>query len=248
MRILIFILCALFAISVAAQKKKKETVVKNPKVLMERIEWDSPQRTNVPQIDDIYNRGDSIYKHIQEISDSLVFYKVVKIVNSNTGDTIAAVVDENGLIRSKYAAFNQYTTATIAGVKLTGDAACLASDTKNLTKTLLFNPIERKKIFSVVKESPAEVLGNFKNASKQLGTMGKIVPNIFSAFKKQREEIRLFIKYGSVPDDSGSESVSTDGLATNVISKTSQQILDEIAIAEEKDKIEKDKNDINEEM
>lgn len=237
-------LCALFAMSSAAQKKKKEIVSNNPKVLMEKIEWESPKRTNVASIDGIYDRGDTIYMHIQEICDSLVFYDVVKIANSDTGDTIVAVVDENGFIRSKYAAFNQYSTAAIAGLQLTADAVSLAADATTLGITLILNPAE---VLSV--ENPKEAMKDFKKASKQLGSMSKIVPNIFSAFKKQRNKIQYFIKTGSIPKPSDKkDKVTTDGLAETVLSKTSQQILDEMAKTEELDGMEKGKADIDKKL
>lgn len=216
-------LCILMVQPVSAQKR-------NPEKILKGIKWNSPKRTNIREIDAIYNRGDSIYKHILDMSCNLVFYDVKQIVNVETGDTIIRVVDDRGTIRGKKMAAMQYITATAYGLGLLNDTKGLVDDAKELTK-------KPGPAWDFLKKDPLGTGLTFGTAISQIGKMSKAVKGVTDAFKLQKRKIRFYIKEGENIGKgvvNGSESnVSLD--FGESLSKTSQQILEEDALADLED-------------
>lgn len=249
MRKVLLVISCLFVIQGLIAQDKEGGIV-DPKDWMKKIVWDSPKRTKIQTLDTFYDRGDIFHKHIMDIGNELVFYDVRMIANSDTGDTIVAVVDEEGNIRSRYLAMKQYlssielfATLIIDGKKLVHDGLDIRKNIKQIIK--LGNSDDFIRTLSI---SSSTI-----KAFKQLKNMYSVVINdAQKGFEMQRDKIRRYIKQADVVTDLSDPSlrnipgVVLDGTA--VLTKTDQEIMDGIGQSETVDMEMKNDMDILEEL
>lgn len=160
--------------------------------LLKGIEWTSPERTGITEIDALYDRADSLYECLQTFGDSVVYYDVKVVANSDTGDTIVCVVDGNNNIRSPKLAFGQYSTATSYCMNLTEKILNVSVSVKdatpaikNLVKGISSNPIESASILLTFG-------GNSRKILKMCRIAGRSVKDMLAKFKEQRKRIKSY--------------------------------------------------------
>lgn len=115
-----------------ARKKKEEKPNPDPKSWVTKLKWSKYERTDISSVDAFYAQGDTIYKHLTELADDMIFYDVRKIVNTTTGDTLVAVVDDQGNIRGGKAAFKQYLQAGFIAATILQDISSTIETGKSL--------------------------------------------------------------------------------------------------------------------
>lgn len=160
--------------------------------LLKGIEWISPERTGITEIDALYDRADSLYECLHTFGDSVVYYDVKVVANSDTGDTIVCVVDNNNNIRSPRLAFSQYSTATSYCMDLTKEILNVSVSVKDATPAL-------KKLVKGISSNPIEAAstllifgGNSKKILKMCRIAGKSVKDMLAKFKAQRKRIKSY--------------------------------------------------------
>lgn len=246
---ILLLFLSLYVIQGLIAQDEKDRMV-NPKDWIEKVVWDSPKRTNIPTLDAFYDRGDSFYKHIMEMGQDLVFYDVRMIVNSDTGDTIVAVVDEEGNIRSRYLAMKQYMSAINLFTTLGADGVKLVHDgweiRKNIKQIIKVNNIDN--IFRTLSQTTTAL-----QAVKQIMDMCSVVENdVMSGFKIQRDKIKRYIKQADIVTDLSDPSlrnipgVVLDGTA--VLIKTDNEIMNGMSQSDVEDMEIKNNIDILEEL
>jgi len=241
---LILIVAGFFAIQRLAANGGNE---QNSKDWISKIKWDSPERVNIPTLDAIYDQGDSLYKHIKELGQEIVFYDVRMIANYETGDTIVAVVDEDGNIRSRYLALQQYMNTIDLAMALVSDGAILTRNAlavrKDISKIVnLKNPFESMAVISTATK-----------AINQIRKMYGVVSNdVVKSYIRQKNKIKKYIKQVDVVSDLTDPSlrhipeVVLDNTA--VLTKTDKEIMEGLGQSETEDAAIKDSMDILEEL
>lgn len=237
MKKLLLILGLILAIQpvMADKKKGKEEGpkdIQNPKEFIAGIEWESPERTDYESVNAYYDKCDSLYTRLKDIGDKLVFYDVMMIANEETGDTIVAVVDDEGNIRSGYAAFNQYFQASLLGANLaTYGMSVITNGTLVLTdlpNIVMSNPLKAASIAKAVKK-----------VSKQTAKLAGVVPAITKSFKQQKNKIRAYVKKADEVESLSDPSLrSIPELALDesaVLVKSNQEITESLSQVQSED-------------
>ena len=116
----LFVIIALGLTMTASAKKEKGKKVLTPTELVSSLKWshEAGQKTDVAALDEILVAGDSLYANVQKLVGGMTFYDVKKIAIAETGDTIVAVVDEQGNIPHLTEAFMADAIGTAAGAML----------------------------------------------------------------------------------------------------------------------------------
>lgn len=234
-KLLLLLGLALAIQPVFADRKKDKSEEKDkptPREFIASLDWEKPEETDFEAVNHFYNQSDSLYHFIKSLDSTMVFYDVKMVANAETGDTIVAVVDEEGNIRNGKLAFAQYANATIAATNLTlYSAAVLASGT-GLAGDLgsyISNPLKAV--------STGKTLGK---TMKKVKAMYGIVPVMANAFKTQKTRIRTYLKQADQVDDLSDPSlrnlpdVVLDESA--VLTKSNEEIMESLNRVAEEDK------------
>lgn len=258
-RLIIIAVLASIAFSLTAEAKKKKEVAPNPnpESWVTKLKWSKPEKANNATIDDYYAQGDTIYKHLKDLASDIVFYDVKKIVNTDTGDTLVTVVDSQGNIRGKEAAFWQYTNALNIAIVTYEDL----NKTIKLGKAIIKQHKELVKTDDTIKEKgsggffgtftkiinvaggvaeDATLISKLKKAGEEMGAMYYLVGHdLIKGFKEQRKKIRTLKKEISkpaiTPYDPQLRNLPDLPLGDEVLSKSDKEILDGLANAEKED-------------
>lgn len=188
MKQVLILMCLL--LSVTATMAKKEKTKMSLRQQVSALKWTSPTKTGVESIDKFYDQGDSLYKHITELSDGLTFYDV-KMVANEKGDTIVSVVDEEGNLRSGWGAAKQYVTTGLYAAILGSDCASavksggsIIKDAKNLIKGS--NPLQTLSLITATAK-----------AVKMITNLANTGTSLVQEFTTQRSKIRKYVKASS---------------------------------------------------
>ena len=221
MKHVLILMCLL--LSVTATMAKKEKTKMSLKQQVAALKWTSPEKTGVESIDKFYDQGDSLYKHITELADGMTFYDV-KMVANESGDTIVAVVDDEGNIRSGWGAAKQYVTAGLYATILGSDCASavktggsIIKDAKSLIK--VDNPLKAISLITATTKA-AKMITNLANTGTSL----------VQDFTAQRKKIRKYVKASSSVSELSDPTLrSIPGVEldeTAVITKSDKDFLD----------------------
>lgn len=157
---------------------------------LKSIEWNSPKRTGVASIDDLYDQSDKLYMAVKNMSDSVPMYSLRSIVEN--GDTVAiVVVDQNNKPYQSSSAATQMikgglylTSLTAQGLQIPLKYASLATDIPNIIKVLGFGSIRAGK--------------DFFNSQKKVGKIFKeIMPQLKDFYNKRGNPIKEYAKASS---------------------------------------------------
>lgn len=242
MKTLILILCVSFAFATpsSAQKSEKQSEYAS---WVKKIKWKSPKRTQIKALDNLYDAGDELHASIMQMADSLVFYDVKMIANETTGDTIVAVVDDQGNIRSGYMAFKQYMSLANAGLTLVKDGKPIienAIDVKDHIKEIvdLDNPLKSLSTIASATTAVTQIVQMYKTVST----------DVIGDLLKQKKKIKAYIKSAneveSLSDARLREIPGVELDSGNVLSKSDQEILESINVAINEDNSLKEDVDI----
>lgn len=231
MKYLIIFIMLLSAVAVEAKKEKKSLQSMTPAELVKSLKWtvkQDPEQGNVESLNAIIVSGDTLYKHITEMVGAMTFYDVKMIANETTGDTIVAVVDDQGNIRNKYVAFMQYVTVGKIALTLGNDLVSTLSNARGL-KDDWKKFVDTKNLGQSL--SLSLTLGT---AIKQMTKMSKVVTDgLINNFVNQKKKIGAYIKESAnVTDLSDPKlrnlpdvNISPD----DVLTKTEQEITESLA-------------------
>ena len=220
----LFVIIALGLTMTASAKKEKGKKVLTPTELVSSLKWshEAGQKTEVAALDEILVAGDSLYANVQKLVGGMTFYDVKKIAIAETGDTIVAVVDEQGNIRDRYQAFMQYFQAGKA-------AAILSSDIVNVGKEAVDLKDHFKEIVDL--KDPLKSLSlvsTLSTAIKQITNMGKAVKvGLVDNFVAQKSKIRTYIKeadQASGLSDPKLRNLPGVTLSDDVLTKSEQEV------------------------
>lgn len=218
-------LLLLMALSLTANAKKEKTKkVLTPTEIVSNLKWthEAGKKTEVAALNDILVAGDSLYDHVKKLVGGMTFYDVKKIAIAETGDTIVAVVDEQGNIRNKYQAFMQYFEAGKA-------AAVLSSDMVKTSKEAIDLKDHFKEIVDI--RDPLKTLSlvsTLSTAIKQISKMGEAVKvGLVDNFASQKAKIRTYIKeadQASGLNDPKLRQLPGVTLSDDVLTKSEQEV------------------------
>ena len=230
----------LLAITLTADaKKKKETKAVSPTELVSNIKWthEAGSKTGVDALDDILIAGDSLYAHVNDLIGGMTFYDVKKIAIVETGDTIVAVVDDEGNIRDRYKACVQYIDAGEA-------AAVLSTDIFKTSKEAIDLKDHFKEIVDL--KDPLKSLslvGTLTTAITQISKMGKVVKEgLVDNFLAQKKKIRTYIKEADQAtglDDPRLRQLPGVTLSDDVLTKTEQEVTASLEKSREEENVTK---------
>lgn len=230
----------LMAISLTATaKKEKVKKVLTPTELVSSLKWshEAGKKTDVAALDEILVAGDSLYAHVQKLVGGMTFYDVKKIAIAETGDTIVAVVDDQGNIRDKYQAFMQYFEAGKA-------AAILSSDIVKTGKEAIDLKDHFKEIVNL--KDPLKSLSlvsTLSTAIKQITNMGEAVKvGLIDNFAAQKSKIRTYIKeadQASGLNDPKLRNLPGVTLSDDVLTKSEQEVTETLEKVKEEEKVTK---------
>lgn len=235
MKYLFIIALSLLTITASAQKKKrdkKDLSLLTPTELVSSLKWtvktDEVKKYNVQSLNAVVESGDSLYKHINEMVGSMTFYDVKMIANEATGDTIVAVVDDQGNIRNKYAAFMQYVSLGSVALTLGSDIVNTLSNARGLKKDIS-KFVDTKNL-----EQSLTLSLMLGTAIKQMSKMSKVVANgLVGNFLTQKKKIGAYIKESAnVTDLSDPKLRNIPNVNLNpddVLTKSEQEITESLA-------------------
>lgn len=235
MKYLFIIALSLLTIAASAQKKKrdkKDLSLLTPTELVSSLKWtvktDEVKKYNVQSLNAVVESGDSLYKHINEMVGSMTFYDVKMIANEATGDTIVAVVDDQGNIRNKYAAFMQYVNLGSVALTLGSDIVNTLSNARGLKKDIS-KFVDTKNL-----EQSLTLSLMLGTAIKQMSKMSKVVANgLVGNFLTQKKKIGAYIKESAnVTDLSDPKLRNIPNVNLNpddVLTKSEQEITESLA-------------------
>ncbi len=209
--------------SVSAEKKKeKKKKEKKP------IEWVMPELTGDETFDDFLKECDTLYTRMQTIEKEVPFYEVRKIINTETGDSIVAVVDSIGTIRSSSLAYQQYLDAIESASNLILDFAVISTSTAAATTAL---PSLGMKAFTYGKyiKTGGQLAIQCPAKLKEMIQKFTVQRNAIRAYKKDFDEKTGKIKDPSVNPDS-LEALNLGEKAA--LNKSTEQIAAELADAD----------------
>lgn len=199
---------------------------------MSSLKWtvktDEVKKYNVQSLNAVVESGDSLYKHINEMVGSMTFYDVKMIANEATGDTIVAVVDDQGNIRNKYAAFMQYVNLGSVALTLGSDIVNTLSNARGLKKDIS-KFVDTKNL-----EQSLTLSLMLGTAIKQMSKMSKVVANgLVGNFLTQKKKIGAYIKESAnVTDLSDPKLRNIPNVNLNpddVLTKSEQEITESLA-------------------
>lgn len=228
-RIVILLLMASLVFSAEAKKKKEEKPNPDPKSWITKLKWSDHEKTDIASVNSFYAQGDTIYKHLNDLAAAMTFYDVKKIVNTTTGDTLVAVVDDQGNIRGKKEASDQYVQAGFIALTIGKDiintitkAKAIKEDWKSLVKGDILKNISR-----------GAELGK---AIKEMTVMQYVVSrDLIKGFETQRKKIALLINHEGSPYDPGLINLPELSSDDDVLAKSDQEILDGLEKAQKED-------------
>lgn len=254
-RIVVLVLLASLIGIAEAKKKKEEKPNPDPKSWVTKLKWSKYEKTDIASVNDFYAQGDTIYKHLNDLASNMTFYDVRKIVNTETGDTLVAVVDDQGNIRGSKAAAYQYLQAGLIALTIADDikgtyeiGKTLRKDWKKLLKTddaidsigsSKRNPLAWVSVLGGVAEdlSLGKKLG--KAVDEMLEMSLVVARDLKDGFANQRKKIKTYNNYTKQPEatpfDPPLRSLPDLPLNDDVLSKSDQEILDGLANAQKED-------------
>ncbi len=192
MKYWIIVLLSLVTVTASA-KKKTDFSTMTPREIVSNLEW----TVSVPKVSsfglepltEFVEAGDKLNFDIRKMVGDMTFYDVKMVVNEATGDTIVAVVDDEGHIRSKWDAFVQYTEMLSVGAVMADNAINILSKGKGLKDNWkgLVDTSDLARSVAMWK-----TLGT---AAKQIGAMNVAVKDgILGNFRRQQNKIAKYIK------------------------------------------------------
>ncbi|MGM9698703.1 MAG: hypothetical protein ACI3Y0_08660 [Prevotella sp.] len=220
----VFVLLLMAISLTATAKKEKVKKVLTPTELVSSLKWthEAGKKTDVAALDEILVAGDSLYAHVQKLVGGMTFYDVKKIAIAETGDTIVAVVDEQGNIRDRYKAVFQYIEAGKA-------ATILSSDIVKTSKEAIDLKDHFKEIVDI--KDPLKsisLVSTLATAIKQIGKMGEVVKvGLVDNFAAQKSKIRTYIKeadQASGLNDPKLRNLPGVTLSDDVLTKSEQEV------------------------
>ena len=119
----------------AAERKKKEKKERkdrrrlNPQEIIgdiKAIEWVRPARTG-EKIDEMYDDADKFFKMVKSVEDSVPIY-TIRLVVSESGDSILAPVDNRGKIKHRKESWEQVGKSVMYGTDVSLQGTLLATD------------------------------------------------------------------------------------------------------------------------
>lgn len=118
-----------------AERKKKEKKERkdrrrlNPQEIIgdiKAIEWVRPARTG-EKIDEMYDDADKFFKMVKSVEDSVPIY-TIRLVVSESGDSILAPVDNRGKIKHRKESWEQVGKSVMYGTDVSLQGTLLATD------------------------------------------------------------------------------------------------------------------------
>ena len=242
MKKVMILFCLLLTVTTIMAKKEKTKLSLRQQVAA--LKWVSPEKTGVEIIDNFYEKGDSLYKHITELSDGLTFYDV-KIVANESGDTIVSVVDEEGNLRSGWGATKQYIqTGLYTGILASDCASSIKSGgeiVKNVKSFFTGNPFKAISLAAATSKA-VKMITNLANT-------GTALVNEYTA---QRKKIRKYVKATTTVTDLSDPTLrNIPGVELDenaVITKSDQEFLDGLNRMKAEDSSLKSDSDILKEL
>ena len=228
-RIVILLLMASLVCSAEAKKKKEETPNPDPKTWITKLKWSNPEKTDIASVNSFYAQGDTIYKHLNDLASDMTFYDVKKIVNTTTGDTLVAVVDDQGNIRGSKAAFNQYVQAGKIAFTIGQDIISGLTRAKAIKKD--WNSLVKGDILKNISQGVG--LGK---AIKEMTVMQYVVSrDLIKGFATQKGKIEALINHRGSPYDPSLVNLPELSSDDDVLAKSDQEILDGLETAQKED-------------
>ncbi len=219
----VFIALVCFTSAIDAKKPKKKV---DPKNWVESIEWDSPERGDKEAFNAIYDSGDSLYAYTMALADSIAFYELKTIVNSDTGDSIVCLVDGNGVIRGTKSAWERTSASVTLISKYTIFGLGLVNQVKAIPKRQLLS---------------LDGLVMAGAISQILNMYTTVTGDLLSGLKQQKAAIKAFDEYQKSVQSGNPDASLLDNTGfvydspENIISKSDAQILSETNIAKSED-------------
>lgn len=159
------------------------------------LQWESPKRTGIKEIDNLYDQADQLYLSVKHMADSVPVYSMRSIVEN--GDTVAIlVVNQFYEPYDSWSAAEQWVTASKFLKEITDEAADLAgkykqagSNVTQIFKKLGFKAIPAGKDFTKVSGKVGKITKDFiPNMKKLYAQRGNPINDYQKASSKMTPE------------------------------------------------------------